>query len=59
MQELKRIAEVKEDLQKQQDVKLNLKSQLDEVKMIIATLVTTMKDVELEIIEVCKDTLYI
>ncbi|XP_069971226.1 kinetochore protein Nuf2 [Penaeus vannamei] len=50
-QELKRIAEVKEDLQKQQDVKLNLKSQLDEVKMIIATLVTTMKDVELEIIE--------
>ncbi|XP_047481598.1 probable kinetochore protein NUF2 [Penaeus chinensis] len=50
-QELKRIAEVKEDLQKYQDTKLNLKSQLDEVKMIIATLGTTMKDVELEIIE--------
>ncbi|XP_042874702.1 kinetochore protein Nuf2-A-like isoform X2 [Penaeus japonicus] len=50
-QELKRIAEVKEDLQKYQDTKLALKSQLDEVKMIIATLGTTIKDVELEIIE--------
>ncbi|XP_042235223.1 uncharacterized protein alr4393-like isoform X2 [Homarus americanus] len=50
-QELERIEEEKNKLQKCQDIRLTLKSQMEALKMDISTLITAKKDAELEVIE--------
>lgn len=50
-QELERIGVVKIRLQGYQETKVDLRSQVEDLKMAISTIVTTIKDAELEVIE--------